>query len=464
MTDMSRVINPPTRGRNGVPPLEVAYAPRATELAFDKLGLRVKAVMKSLQPAPSRDVFDHYREIMIRRAILSNGLWSSPMPERAVFRTKLKRKFGTITNTTIWARWEDDRHTMNIWLNVNPTRTLRHLLARYPGEGYLGAVLESLTLEDFFGVTPEATHAGTLDGNDNVFDDLRYVREQMSENHAAAFMATFERQVRRWFCEAVAPYQGGFREEGAGLSTWLASDCLGIEVQWSNVVIRDLEVYFERRRSNAAALMNRINHAVLAGHNEVQWRHHDLGERGGRSGGSTSIGVRQTEDITLAYYAKLPDRIRGEVRYRRGLRDLAEGMGLDVGNPLHKVLMVVRNDAVSRLRWEEFCRLAGPMPIITAADLARLAAVVAKCAHRSNVDAEPVLRALLETGGINETPHTGPFPRRLNKRLEGCGVLWRNPLQPRSRPGHSRRYVLEGQYLEVVRLAQLGLAQAAVRA
>lgn len=460
MTVMPCDINPPPRGRLGLAPLDLAYPPRAEEMAFDKLGLQVKAAIQSLSPAPSREVFERYREIMIGRALSSHGLWSVPRGERAAFRTKLNGKFGTITNTSMWARWEDDVHTMNIWLNVNPTRTLRHLLARYPAESYLGAALETLSLEEFFGVTPDAAIASTLDGNDNAFDDLNFVRANMGDDHAAAFMATFERQVRRWVCEVAAPFQGGFRVVTGDHSNFLISGNLGVEVQWSDVAIREAEVYIERRRPNAAFTMNRINHAVLAGHNDVEWRHHHLGERGGRGGGSTSIGVRQTKDITVAYYAKTEDRIRGEVRYRRSVRDAVDGAARGVCNPLHTVMTALRPDAVSRLRWEEFCRLAGPVPTVSIANLARLAALVSDCARRSHVEAEPVLRALLETGGIDETRHDGPFPRRLAKRLEQCGVLQRSPLLPRSRPGHARRYVLEWRYQEAVRLTQRGFQEA----
>lgn len=457
MTSQPHDINPPLRGRLGLLPLDVVHPPTPTELAFDKVGLRIKATMRSRTAATSREVFDHYRYLITQRAHSNAGVWSVPLGDRAVFRTQLLRAFGTISNTSMWVRWEDDAHTMNIWLNVNPTRTLRHLLSAYPGESFLGATLESLPLEDFFGVSPGALSPPTLDGNDNAFDNLTLVRESMGENHAAAFLATFERQVRRWVCETVAPFGVGFREETSGVSTVMIFDQLEITVPWWQVAIRDLEVYFERWRPNAALLMNRINHAVLAGHSETDWTHHDLGERGGREGGSTSLGVRQAKDITLTYYAKTEDRIRGEIRYRRGVRDLGAGQARSASNPLHTFLTASRHDAVARLRWEQFCRLAEAAPAVSPADLARLATLVVDCARRSHVDAMPVMQSLMETGGITETPNGGPFPRRLSKKLEDCGVLWRNPLLPRSRPGHPRRYVLEQPFLETVRQVQFAL-------
>lgn len=251
--------DPPLRGRLGLLPLDVAHRPTAEELAFDKVGLRLKATMRPRTAAPSREVFDHYRDLMSRRAQDCPGQWSMPLADRAVFRTHLLRPFGTITNTAMWVRWEDDVHTMNIWLNVNPTRTLRHLLEAYPDESFLGATLESLPLEQFFGVSAAARHPPTLDGNDNAFDDLRTVRASMGENHAAAFLATFERQVRRWVCEVAAPHDVGFREAESGPTTILHSDHLEVEVPWWQVAIRDVEVYFERWRPNAPTLMNRIS-------------------------------------------------------------------------------------------------------------------------------------------------------------------------------------------------------------
>jgi hypothetical protein len=452
--------DPPLRGRLGLLPLDVVHRPTAEELAFDKVGLRIKATLRPRTVAPSREVFEHYRDLMCQRAEHRPGQWSVPLADRAVFKTHLLRPFGTITNTTMWVRWEDDVHTMSIWLNVNPTRTLRHLLVAYPDESFLGATLDSLPLEQFFGVSPGALHPPTLDGNDNAFDDLTAVRASMGENHAAAFLATFERQVRRWVCQTAAPHEAGFREVENDAATTLLSDHLEVDVPWWQVATRDVEVYFERWRPNAPTLMNRINHAVLAGHAETDWRHHDLGERGGRGSGSTSLGVRQTKDITVAYYAKTETRIRGEVRYRRGVRDVAAGQTRSVCNPLHSILTALRHDAVTRLRWEQFCRLAEPAPAVSSAELARLASLVSDCARRSHVDAETVLRSILETGGVTETPNSGSFPRRLNKKLEDCGVLWKNPLLPRTRPNTARRYVLAQPFLEIVRQLQFTLSGA----
>lgn len=459
MTAIIHGSNPRPRARRGFLPLTMANVPRPEELTFDKVGLRVRATMGALQEAPSRDVFEHYRSIMIERAQSNPGVWSVPKGERAVFRTKLIRKLGTIADTVMWARWEDEAHTLNIWMNVNPTRTLHHLVRRFPEENYLGAALESLPVEEFFGVMPDVEPVATLDGNDNALADLDHARERMGADYGAAFIGTFERQLRRWVTDVVAPRRAGFREEASGRSTLLASDWLGIELEWSSLVIREAEVYVERRQPGAAHVMNRANHAVLAGHDDVQYSLHDLGEHGGRSGGSTSIGVRQTQGITLKYYAKTADRIRGEVVYRKCARDVAGDVPRDACNPLQQVLKALRVDAASRMRWEQFCELVAIQPAVSPADLARLATIVAEAARRSKVDPEPVLCTLLETGGVTETHYAGQFPRRLNKRLEKCGVLQKSPLLPRSRPGHARRYCLVPLYLEVVRLTQLGFRE-----
>jgi hypothetical protein len=99
-------------------------------------------------------------------------------------------------------------------------------------------------------------------------------------------------------------------------------------------------------------------------------------------------------------------------------------------------------------------------PAVSSAELARLASLVSDCARRSHVDAETVLRSILETGGVTETPNSGSFPRRLNKKLEDCGVLWKNPLLPRTRPNTARRYVLAQPFLEIVRQLQFTLSGA----
>lgn len=69
-TDPRWAIRPRQRGRFGVPGLHLPNRPSAQEMAFDKIVVTVPGHLRSISddPTPPSEVFDGYRQILLRRA------------------------------------------------------------------------------------------------------------------------------------------------------------------------------------------------------------------------------------------------------------------------------------------------------------------------------------------------------------------------------------------------------------
>lgn len=447
------MIRPRQRGRFGVPGLHLPNRPSAQEMAFDKVVVSVSGrLISALEPAqePS-DALDGYREAMRRRYFRPGSGWSRPGGAASGFDTTSKG-WGTIAETKVRVRWAKEAHEISVTLTLNPTRTLLHALSMIEENGDAAADLGYLPLAAFFGRSAPvvaSAAATTLDGSDNAFDHLGLLTERMGRDHAAAFIGPYESQLKRWTLEAVAPPEAGFSHDTSGPILTAINGVHRVAVDWGHLFLRSAEIYCERRHADAVALMNRMSSTVQAAHAESFWRSYDIGELGGRAAGSATIGIRPTSRIKQVYYAKKTDRIRIETRYEQRVRDNLRGTSTSPVSPLHDLLLGLRNDAVQRIRWDAFCAMAEEPPTPLMTDFARLVGVVARCCAEARVDPERVFKELLGAGGLDETASTGSFPRRLLHRLADAGVIHRENLQRRSRPGHPRRHHLRQPYLTI---------------
>jgi hypothetical protein len=316
------------------------------------------------------------------------------------------------------------------------------------------AGLEALPFRDFFAHSISAMPAETLDRQGNAFDHLDELIGRMGPDYAGAFIGIFERKLKEWALDALAPRSEGF--------SWFEADELliaengahRIVMQWQRLFLRSAELYCERRYGDAVGLLNRLSSVVLSAHAEAEWRTYPIEEIGGRVAGSTVIGVKPTSRIEQVFYAKTIDRVRMETRYHHRVRDNLPRASISACNPLQDLLLGLRDDAVARLRWDSFCEMAQEPPIPIMADFARLTGVIARCAMQARVDPEPVIAELIGAGGLNETPANGPFPRRLLRRLAEHGLITNESLVRRARPGQPRRHHLTQPYLSVAQMVQ----------
>lgn len=454
--DPSWSVRPAQGGRHGVLSLRIGNRPTASEMAFDKVVISVSGRVCTVLPnAPEPTaVLDGYRDTLARRAEATRPVWSQPGAAPTRFHTKLSRPLGTVTGALLRTTWADTTHDLTLTLTINPTRTLIHALTMVDDRTFTASRLASLPLADFFAWSPIAASASTLDGTDNAFDHLDDIIARMGADHAGAFIAMFERKLKEWALEAVAPRGQGFRHDLTGGTLIGDNGVHRVSLNWSHLFLRSAEVYCERRHGGAVALMERLNAAVLAAHAEADWRMFDIGEIGGRAAGSTVIGIALTSRIRQVYYAKTADRIRIETRYHHRVRDALRGAPISVTTPLCDLLIGLREEAAARLQWASFCAMAAEPPVPMVTDFARLAGIVARCASQAKVDAAPVFAALAGSGGLEQTRASGPIPLRLIRRLVDAGLVSKVSLQARARPGQARRHHLTEPYATVARMLQ----------
>lgn len=455
-TDPRWAIRPRQRGRHGVPALHLPNRPSAQEMAFDKIVVTVPGQLQSVSvdPTPPSEVLEGYQQILLRRAEASEWVWSHPALARASFKTELTRSWGTISGAAIRARWADDAHELSLRLTLNPTRSLIHTLAMVGNAEDASEGLAALRFRDFFASTTAVTTARTLDSSDNAFDHVDHLVERMGRDHGRTFISIFEEKLKQWALDAVAPLSEGFSWIDREESLIADNGRHRVVLDWQRLFLRSAEIYCERRHGDAVGLLNRLTGVVLAAHAEADWRTYPIDEIGGRIAGSTVIGIKPTSRIEQVFYAKTRDRVRIETRYHHRVRDNIPRASISACNPLQDILLGLREDAANRLQWDSFCTMAVEPPIPMMQDFARLIGVIAQCAVQARVDPEPVIAELIGAGGISETPTDGPFPRRLMQRLEAEGLITRESLMRRARPGQARRHHLTQPYLSVAEMIQ----------
>lgn len=211
-TDPRWSVRPRQRGRFGVPGLHLPNRPSAQEMAFDKIVVTVPGHLQSISgdPTSPSEVFDGYRQILLRRAEASEWIWSHPALARASFKTELTQSWGTISGAAIRARWADDVHELSLRLTLNPTRSLIHALAMVSDAEDANEAFAALHFRDFFASTTAVTTARTLDSSDNAFDHVDHLVERMGSDHGRRFISIFEEKLKQWALDAVAPLSEGF--------------------------------------------------------------------------------------------------------------------------------------------------------------------------------------------------------------------------------------------------------------
>lgn len=464
MTYQPRMLRPAQRGRFGVLALHPRNRPTPEEMAFDKLVLWVPGNLRSAlaEPPDPLAVLDSYRDTLDHRARQRSGTWQPPGKHAARFKTQSER-CGTISSASVLVQLNEPSHDLNVTLTINPTRTLVHALSRIPADCVALEELDRLPVDQFFADNPETTAQAatrTLDGADNALHDLDIIINRLGHNLHASFMAVFERKIREWVIETVAPAYYGFTHDVGGTVLTATSDEHRVALDWSKMRVRYAEVYCERRHGNAVGLMDRLASTVLAAHREMEWRTYEIGEIGGRDACSATIGIKPTSRTEQVYYAKEADRVRIETRYKSRVRDNLRGAPISTTSPLHDMLQRLQTDTCGRLKWDAFCSMAEEPPTPLISDVARLAGVIARCASAARVAPEPLFTTLFGTGGIDEGPRDSNFPARLIRRLADAGVIHCDNLQRRCRPGQVRRHYLREPYLGVASALQAAFGSA----
>ncbi|WP_340317911.1 hypothetical protein [Rhizorhabdus argentea] len=301
--------------------------------------------------------------------------------------------------------------------------------------------------------------AGTLDDNDNAVATLDGILAVLGSNYPQRFIETFEEQLRHWSIEAVAPASSGFSHDLSEPDPCALFGDQSVTLNWSQLVVSSAELFCERRHADAVALMHRVAAHVHAAHGNAEWRSYGVEQDfGGRLGKSMTVGISPTEDIRQICYAKTTTRVRVEIRY---LRKVRASLRMDVkhhARPLFDLFAALQTDAAFRVDWKTFCKMCVEPPHAMLTEVSQMMALIAECARGAGVSAKPVFTALLTARSIAEDD-SGDFPRRLMKRLEAAGLIDRQSLVRRVRPGERRRHRLTPVYFEIVGQLQQAFEQ-----
>jgi hypothetical protein len=383
-------------------------------------------------------------------------MWKYPNADADRFQTEL-RDHATIPATRLSGQCAIDHVRIAVRLDVNPTRTLINSMMATGNAAEADLALRHMPLGTFFAACQGARSANTLDGNDNALARYDELRERLGADFMGRFIEIFESKLKHWVLETVAPKRFGFRwiEDGGQLIG--LSRAHRVALDWSRLLIRSAEIYCERRHPDAVGLLNRQYARVTAAHADAEWQQYPIGERGGRSGCSPTLGVNLTKSIRLKLYAKSTDRLRIETSYIRRVHENVPRELVSGEHPFRDLLIALRGDAERRLMWNELCEMCESTPGPDMITFAALTGHIGRCASEANVNPEPVFTALFGGSGLDQTGADGRFPRRLTDKLVAAGVIERSNLMRRKRPGQKTRFHVTPRYESTVRAVQQAL-------
>lgn len=323
--------------------------------------------------------------------------------------------------------------TVKATIDCNPSRTLTHLLAAHGEHEMFADMIRDLNTGDFFAEVDGVLRG--LDGNDNVIADHDTAVARLGRDPFGAFLPTFSAQLQNFVMHLLAPTFGAerfLRVEGAEL---VMSDAAApgtepsgvtVRVRWGQALLPQFEAYFERHHATALAMVRAAAHAALAGLDRVIVTTHPGGPSVERAADAVTVKARVPGDRELAVYAKLPDRIRFEVRKRKGT---SRYPAADASTRLLTMLQAARAELLTQ-NWRDVERLFVEPDLPYFPDFLRFTDLVTGACLAASVSPGDMLRSLLVDGGISSNATNQSVIDLLVRR----GVLQRITLRHRAGP------------------------------
>ncbi|MBX7459187.1 hypothetical protein K3152_13090 [Qipengyuania sp. 1NDH17] len=342
-------------------------------------------------------------------------------------------------------------------LNLNPTTT-RALAVRRNGAG-----LEDLTLARFFkpiASTDEAFHEGA-------YSERREIALDQSENVLVSVAelggaTPAERTAAR--SDFLSVYEAKLHELVLEMLSCATATAYGVEVAWGSLVLRQAELYTERRCNDPVALTRRLTDRGLDLARRIKRQDFWDVPSDGRPV-PTSFAVFQddgfphlvvpltgTRNVELSIYAKTNLRTRFEVRYRRAFGHHLRGCS--TGNDrLISLLDRLAENATKRLPWRALGRAASIPPRVDVADVPTFVGHLVEATAGQGHLFNPLVKQVLLTGGAIDDDQRNPGISRAIGSLVRAGVLFRWQVQLKEQR-ERRRYGLTDHYA-AVRMAML---------
>lgn len=224
-----------------------------------------------------------------------------------------------------------------------------------------------------------------------------------------------------------------------------------LRLDWPALAVGQCEVYWERRDENALQTIARVATEGLRAARSATVRRHTLVDNleVKRANGALSLVLpqNQNETVALAVYAKMRDRLRFEVRYRKDVPQSVRDRLSPNRSRLASWIVALREDAVRRLPWHRLHDLLQNEPAPPrVAMLLDLFDTVAKIAARDVEMRRTVLEQLLTTGGISVGEGPGMPSADLVGALARAGVVEHVRLVRREAARSGTRYRLSTRY------------------
>lgn len=343
---------------------------------------------------------------------------------------------------------------VQIDFTLNPTRTLRHLLARAadPDDDCVRqdqdfiSVLRALPVVEFFARANEYSIERSLDGNDNWLPPTRYVRQRVGANFWGSFLPVFFEQVRALSLTLLSEYVVSPQSEGPLDTVALPGGVIAVD--WSEVKVPTIECYFERYHRDAVGAVRRGGWALLAADHSAEIATYPDQASFTRDNDRFALGLPLSDVYDLAIYAKRRDRIRFEVRRKK------RGRYLDLPRPITALMRLLgiveleRENLLSAVRWDDLGELLEGPDQAGLHDLRDMIDLIHSVVGDDAAELTLVLKALLTEGSVSEAE----VGNRVIRRLVDRRVL--QPLRIRRRDLNDRvtRYALVAPYRDIHRL------------
>jgi hypothetical protein len=209
--------------------------------------------------------------------------------------------------------------------------------------------------------------------------------------------------------------------------------------------VTQVECYWEQETTRAHTLVALLAERLRAASGQLRLRHH-LPEVGtveeAHDRNCQSVTFPLSREVQFCIYAKTLDRVRFEIRYLSDVRGNA-ARGMRGGTDAFAVLEAARVDAARRMTriTETLAAMLAPASFDRRHLMAFMRELLRAC-EGDHDQADALMEALVNAGGVSETAATGVARKTVVRRLERRGVLRQVRVRARAVP----RFVLAPPY------------------
>lgn len=331
----------------------------------------------------------------------------------------------------------------NIKLTIdgNPTRTLAHILAVAPLGVDVVDYIRDLDALSFFALAPASDMTNSLDGNTNWLSAPSRVHAMLHGSFGDIFVPIYLQKLK-----TLVGCLLGVNSWDEGTDQVL--DCgLGgsARIAWGQVMVPQIESYFERHHSNAVSAVRTASMKILSADHRNTVTLYDGNPQFEREDDCFKISIPIMVPRKLVIYAKTKSRIRFEVRRDKSGRYGQMPESLSPMDRLQNIINIERREAARVCNWTEIGALFDEADMPSFSQLTEFLATVASICDETSASIEKVIHSLLIDGSISKRAHPH-IPVETSTALESAGIVSRSRVRTRDLRNTTPRLALAAQY------------------